>query len=195
VTAVPKGETWVHEAKWDGYRFQILKVGAEVRLFSRSGADWTKRLPGLAGTFSVLPVRSAQLDGELCLCDERGRPDFYRLHGELRTRLPDESLLSFHSFDLLYLDGLDLKPLPLSQRRKHLIELHDRSEVPQFYLPDAFDNGGTLLAMCEKMGLEGVVSKKLTRPYTPGPSKDWVKVKCQVWKALNSERHKLFGKT
>ena len=75
----PTGERWTHEVKWDGYRFQVLKVGREVRLFSRNGVDRTERLPAIAAAFARLPARVAQIDGELCLCDADSRPDFRAL--------------------------------------------------------------------------------------------------------------------
>jgi ATP-dependent DNA ligase len=74
--APPKGDQWVHEAKWDGFRIQIVKDGNDVRLYSKGGTEWTKRLPSIADAFVKLPACSAILDGELCFCDERGGPNF-----------------------------------------------------------------------------------------------------------------------
>jgi bifunctional non-homologous end joining protein LigD len=188
----PVGERWVHEAKWDGWRFQIIKAAGNVRLFARSGAAWTDRLPAIAEAFAALPARSAQLDGELCLCDERGRPNFHALQGTMRSRYPDQAALSFHAFDLLHLNGADLRPKPLLERRKRLAGLHDAAEIDQFYLPDAFDDGAQLLATCGKLGMEGIVSKRVDRPYVSGPSRDWLKVKCSAWKETNRERWRMF---
>jgi hypothetical protein len=141
----PVGERWVHEAKWDGWRFQIIKAAGQVRLFARIGTEWTERLPAIADAFATLPARSAQLDGELCFCDEQGRPNFHALQGTMRWRYPDQAALSFHAFDLLHLNGADLRPKPLLEGRKRLAGLHDAAEADQFYLPDAFDDG---LACC-----------------------------------------------
>jgi bifunctional non-homologous end joining protein LigD len=93
-------------------RFQVIKIGGEVRLFSRNGADWTDRLPAIAAAFARLPARVAQIDGELCLCDADGRPDFRELMRAARQRPADETRLSFHAFDLLHLNAADLKPKP-----------------------------------------------------------------------------------
>jgi len=86
----PKGPDWVHQAKLDGYRFLIGKIGQRVRLYAKSGAEWSDRLPGLVAAFAELRTDFI-LDGELCLCDDRGRPDFRALHAEMRQRRPDTS--------------------------------------------------------------------------------------------------------
>src|SRR6476620_7710827 len=74
----PKGDDWLHEPKWDGFRFQIIKDGNQVRLYSRHGAEYTDRLPGMVAAFAKLPTQSAILDGELVLIDTRGAAQFYR---------------------------------------------------------------------------------------------------------------------
>ena len=76
----PEGEDWVFEAKWDGYRCLVVKDGKNVRLYSRNRTEWTDRLPGLASSFASFGARSAVIDGELCVCDAEGRPDFRALH-------------------------------------------------------------------------------------------------------------------
>src|SRR5215813_696505 len=86
----PRGPDWVHEPKLDGFRFQVVKDGDRVRLHSKSGAEYTERLPGMVDHFKRLPTRSATLDGELCLIGADGRPRFYKLLYEMRTRWPDE---------------------------------------------------------------------------------------------------------
>ena len=167
----PTGDRWTHEVKWDGYRFQVIKYGRSVRLFSRNGADWTLRLPSLAAAFANLPARVAQIDGELCLCDARGRPDFRGLMRAAAQKPADETRLSFHAFDLLQLNTADLKPKPLSERRKRLVDLvHGQDEtIPALYLSDQFATGSELLAMCGKMHLEGIVPKRLDRPSRARP--------------------------
>ena len=153
----PTGERWTHEVKWDGFRFQVVKVGREVRLFSRNGIDWTERMPAIAAAFACLPARVAQIDGELCLCDVDGRPDFRALMRAARQRRADETRLSFHAFDLLQLNAADLKPKPLAERRRRLVDLVHRLDeaVPALYLPDAFTSGDELLAMCAKLRTRG----------------------------------------
>jgi bifunctional non-homologous end joining protein LigD len=169
----PTGERWTHEVKWDGYRFQVIKYGRTVRLFLRNGADWTFRLPWIAATFATLPARVAQIDGELCLCDARGRPDFRGLMRAAALKPADETNLSFHAFDLLQLNTADLKPKPLVERGKRLVGLvHGWKRRCQLYLPDQFASGAELLTMCGKMHMEGIVSKRLDRPYVSGPTRD-----------------------
>jgi bifunctional non-homologous end joining protein LigD len=104
----PRGEGWCHEPKWDGFRFQVIKDGAGVRMYSKSGAESTARLPRMVEAFGKLPTQSAILDGELCLIDPRGAAHFYRLMAQMRTSSPDESQLMFLVFDLLHQDGVDL---------------------------------------------------------------------------------------
>ena len=84
----PKGDDWLHEPKWDGFRFQIIKDGSAVRLYSRHGAEYTDRLPGMVEAFGKLPTQSAILDGELVLIDPRGAAHFYRLMAQMRTSSP-----------------------------------------------------------------------------------------------------------
>ena len=91
-----------------------------VRLYSRHGAEYTDRLPGMVEAFAKLPTQSAILDGELCLIDPRGSAHFYRLMAQMRTSRPDESQLLFLAFDLLHQDGVDLRGLPLSERKRDL---------------------------------------------------------------------------
>ena len=98
----PLGDDWLHEPKWDGFRCQIVKDGREVRLYSRHGAEYTDRLPGMAEAFGKLATQSAILDGELCLIDPRGSAHFYRLMAQMRTSSPDEAQLMFMVFDLLH---------------------------------------------------------------------------------------------
>jgi bifunctional non-homologous end joining protein LigD len=127
---VPAGDDWVHEPKLDGYRFQIIKEGRQVRLYGRSGSEWTRRLPGLADAFLPLACRSAILDGELVLPAADGAPDFYALH--LAVRSASEAELAYFAFDLLYREGQDLRHLPLTQAQigAHNAPLRDPLPAP-----------------------------------------------------------------
>ena len=191
----PTDERWTHEVKWDGYRFQVLKIGRQVQLFTRNGTDWTERMPAIAAAFAGLGAKVAQLDGELCLCGPDGQPDFKALMRAVRRTPSDESQLSFHAFDLLHVNAVDLRSKPLRERRRRLVDLVDRQTetVPVLYLPDSFTHGAKLLAMCSKLRLEGIVSKRLYRPYVSGPTRDWVKVKCAAWKEANRWRAEAFN--
>ena len=158
----PKGDAWLHEPKWDGYRFQIVKNGDRVRLYSKSGAEWTDRLPAMVEAFADLPTRAATLDGELCICDDRGRPDFRTFHAEMRQGRPDTSRMAFFAFDLIHQDGVDLRQLPLTERKRDLSRLADKSRktVPCLYLVESFPEGPPLLEWCGIYGLEGIVAKR-----------------------------------
>ena len=92
----------MHEPKWDGFRFQVIKDGPGVRMYSKSGAEYGNRLPRMVEAFGKLPTQSAILDGELVLIDPRGAAHFYRLMAQMRTSSPDESQLMFLVFDLLH---------------------------------------------------------------------------------------------
>jgi len=190
--APPQGADWIHEPKWDGYRFQVIKNGNLIRIHSRSGAEYTDRLPRMAEWFSRLPTRAAVLDGELCLIDDAGGANFRQLMAQMRTRAPDETRLMFFVFDLLHQDGVDLRQLPLSERKRDLHRLCRKSRVPFMREMQSFPDGGALLQHCELMGFEGVVSKRLAARYISGPSRSWLKVKCEGWKRANQHRAHLF---
>ena len=165
-----------HEPKFDGYRFQIVKNGREVRLFSKSGAEYGARLPKMVEAFGALPARAAVLDGELVFFNAKGQADFRQLHDQMRTRWPDEAALVFMVFDLLHQDGVDLRGLPLSERKRDLDRLCRKAKVPFLRQVETFPDGAALFAHCAEFGLEGVVSKRIDRPYVSGPTKIWAKV-------------------
>jgi len=186
--AIPRGDAWLHEPKLDGYRFQIVKDGRQVKLYSRSGYDWTKRLPAFAETLRALPCHSAVLDGELCLPGPGGAPDFRGLQGALRSR-GDE--LAVFVFDLLRRDEDDLTDMPLSMRKQLLMRLIGR-DFPCLQPVQTFEDGAKLLAAAERHGLEGIVSKRRASAYRSGPSSDWVKTKTAAWRVANRDRWKAF---
>ena len=121
----------------------------------------------MAEAFAALPTDSAVLDGELCLCDSRGRPDFRALHTEMRQGRPDVSRMAFFAFDLLFERAVDLRGLPLMERQRDLGRLCDkaRKRVPCLYLVESFPEGDPLLEWCASFGLEGIVSKRLSSPF------------------------------
>ena len=150
---VPKGGDWLHELKLDGYHFQVVKDGRQVRLYSRGGTEWTKRLPAFADTFRRLPCRSAILDGELVLPDADGAPDFDGLHAAVRSAADVE--LNFFAFDLLHCDGTDLLRFPLIERKLRLARLVGRGGIECMHLVQIFDDGVKLLEAAERMQLGG----------------------------------------
>lgn len=184
--ALPTGDAWVHEPKLDGFRLQVVKDRDGVRLYSKRGADWTKRLHALAESLQALPASTAILDCELVYVDDGGHIDF----GKLMRRATDG--LNVFAFDLLFLNGRSLIDRSWAERRKRLRALLERTRVSCLHAVAAFENGPTLFAAADKMGLEGVVSKRKDRPYRSGASGDWLKVKTDKWKEANRERWRMF---
>ena len=189
---VPVGDGWLHEPKLDGYRIQIVKDGRQVRLYSKGGYEWTKRLASLAEGLADIACRSVVIDGELCFLTGIGAPDFAGLQLALRSR--QHHKLTVFAFDLLYRDGADLRLLPLVERRRRLERPLARSKVPRLRLVELFDDGLQLLKAAEQMQLEGIVSKRRVAPYRSGECRDWVKVKTAAWRAANRERWRMFEK-
>ena len=183
---VPKGDDWLHEIKLDGCRFQIVKGRHRVRLYGRSGHEWTARLPGFTEAFRRLPFHSAVLDGELVLPDT----DFNGL--EVAVRAATEWELVYFAFDLLPGDGRDLRRTPLVERKRRLAHLIGRAKISCLHSVQAFDDGAKLLAAAEKHGLDGIVSKRRMSPYRSGECRDWCKVKTAAWREANRERWRMF---
>lgn len=163
--APPKGAGWAHQPKWDGYRLLVAKDGDSIRLFSKGGTEWTDHLAGLAEAFLELPTLSAVLAGELCICDDRGRPNFKALHCEMRQDRPDVSRMAFFAFDILFQNNVDLRSLTFSERQRDLKRLCGHGHVPCLYLVETFPEGGALLEWCSNYGLEGIVSKRRVSGY------------------------------
>jgi bifunctional non-homologous end joining protein LigD len=168
----PSGPDWVHEVKPDGYRLIVRRDGETVRLFTRRGYDWTERYPVIAAAAAKLRAKSFTLDGEAVVAGADGIAVFDALHR--RGRVSDAIL---QAFDLLELDGEDLRPLQLGIRKGRLARLLARVRVGIALNQHTDENGAVVFLHACKMGLEGIVSKRLTAPYRSGPSRDWLKVK------------------
>ncbi len=169
---VPSTFGWVHEIKHDGYRMQLRMAAGRARLFTRRGFDWTTRYPWPSESAVGLRVRAATIDGELVCADEDGIADFARLHSRCHD---GEAFL--YAFDLLELDGEDLRPLPLADRKARLAKLLSRSGSGLRLVEHDEGDGKRLFAAACRMGLEGIVSKRLDSPYRSGRCKSWIKVK------------------
>lgn len=170
VDALPDGDGWLFEVKWDGFRALAILRRGEATLMSRNGNDLTGRFPSVARAVEQAS-RSPDVvvDGEICALDERGKPSF----GALQT---GSGTLVFYTFDVLELDGQALLARPLAERRRVLTEIVAPSRAVQ--ISSAFDDGRALLAAVEQQGLEGVVAKRVSSRYQPGRrSRDWLKVK------------------
>jgi bifunctional non-homologous end joining protein LigD len=168
----PSGPDWVHEIKHDGYRLIVRRDGKAVRLFTRRGHDWTHRYPSIAAGAAMLRARSFTLDGEAVVCGADGLAVFDALH---RRHEATDAIL--YAFDLLELNGKDLRPMPLSERRAKLARLLARASTGIVFNEHTDEEGAVVFRHACKLGLEGIVSKRLTAPYHSGPSRDWIKVK------------------
>jgi bifunctional non-homologous end joining protein LigD len=149
-------------------------------------------LPAFVDAYIDLPAWSVIVDGELCFIGGNGQADFHRLMAEMRTKWPDQDQLVLIMFDLLHQDGVDLRPLPLTERKRDLVRLCRKSVLSRMKLIQTFPEGQVLFVHCASYGFEGIVAKRLDRPYVSGPSRSWVKVKCPGWKRENSERFRMF---
>ena len=179
VDAVPAGNDWIHEIKFDGYRALIAVAGTDVRVFTRNGLDWTDKFAPLVSAIAALDLPPALIDGEITAPGEDGNPSFSALQAELkRGHGSQKRALDFHAFDLLSLNGEDLKALPQIVRKERLEALLADAQPPIRVADHVLGAGETLYAaMCEA-GMEGIISKRIDAPYRGARSKSWVKVKC-----------------
>jgi bifunctional non-homologous end joining protein LigD len=174
----PSGDKWIHEIKFDGYRLQARMTGRKLQLLTRRGLDWTKRFPTVSRALQQLPVGSALIDGELIVQDERGLSSFSGLQSDLKSGRYDR--MAYFVFDLLYYEGRDLRAVELGERRhilRELIETLPESSLVRF--SDHLEGEGSkILSHACKLGLEGIVSKRLDLPYVSGRGEHWIKTKC-----------------
>src|ERR1700730_6131957 len=168
----PAGPDWVHEIKHDGYRLIVRRADETVRLFTRRGYDWADRYPAIARAAAKLRARSFTIDGEAAVCGPNGVAIFDALH---RRGTVTGAML--YAFDLLELDGVDSRPLPLGKRKERLARLVDRRLIG-IVMNDHTDARGELVfEQACRMGLEGIVSKRVSKPYQSGRSGHWLKIK------------------
>jgi bifunctional non-homologous end joining protein LigD len=175
----PPGPGWLHEVKFDGYRLIVRIAGGQARLLTRSGLDWTDRFKSLADALSRLPAETALLDGEAVVMDESGVSSFAALQQALSEGRHDR--IRIFLFDLLHLDGEDLRALPLEERKRRLQALLERSRgLDRVHYSEHFDAPGEeVYAQACRLQLEGVVSKRRDAPYRGGRARDWLKSKCK----------------
>lgn len=173
IDRVPNGARWIHEVKFDGYRVQVHLRDAAVKVFTRRGNDWTNRFRKIAADAWHINAGSAIMDGEVVVPAADGTTDFSVLQNELKGRSTKIVLVAF---DLLYLNGYDLRKLPLSERKAHLKKLIAKTDV-QF--SESFEiDGREMFKHACSIGLEGVVSKVRDSRYPSGRGNDWVKKAC-----------------
>lgn len=183
VDAVPAGNGWMHEIKFDGYRALIACAGDQVRVYTRSGKDWTDKFEPLAAHLAALDLPPCLIDGEIVAYDARGNPDFSSLQAVLKRGHGAEKAgdgLAFHAFDLLDVDGENLARRTNIERKERLEALLAEARPP-IHVADHVIGAGEKLyrAMCDA-GQEGIISKRIDAPYRSGRTRNWVKVKCTL---------------
>jgi bifunctional non-homologous end joining protein LigD len=173
VDRVPSGERWLHEIKFDGYRVQLHIANDDIKVFTRRGNDWTKRFKKIAGDAYLINVGSAIIDGEVVVPAADGTTDFSVLQNQLKGK---SDKIVMVAFDLLYLNGYDLRNLPLIERKTQLKKLIAKTAI-QF--SESFEvDGRDMYKHACSAGLEGVVSKVRESRYQSGRSNDWAKKTC-----------------
>jgi bifunctional non-homologous end joining protein LigD len=185
---VPEGDQWAHEIKLDGYRMHARLDGGQARLLTRTGLDWTEKYPTTASALGAVNVQQAYIDGELCAVAKSGVPSLGLLQAATDNR--QSGSLIFFAFDLLYLDGENLMPAPLADRKQRLEQLLEKHQTRIRYCDHQVGLGPQFFQSACKLGLEGVVSKRLDAPYVPGNRGLWLKTKC-----LNREEFIIAGWT
>jgi bifunctional non-homologous end joining protein LigD len=176
VVEPPEGDAWSHEIKYDGYRTLVAVEGQEAHAFTRKGYNWTEQYRPLVAAAQRLR-KPLVLDGEVVVQDEQGRSDFSHLKSAIAYH-PDR----LYAFDLISLGGKDLRATPLIIRRAQLEDLiggNSPGSCLQFSA-HVVGNGAAMFEAADQMGLEGIVSKKLTSRYRSGRTLNWLKIKCMA---------------
>jgi bifunctional non-homologous end joining protein LigD len=178
--AVPKGDKWIHEIKFDGYRMLAYVENGDVRMISRNDKDWTGAFGSLTKNIAALPVTNAIFDGEIVALDKNNKSNF----SDLKTALgaADYSNMQYYIFDLLFLNDTDLRKKPLRERRaslKNIIAKIPAKHKNRVLFSEEFndDDGNFFQGVCS-MHLEGIISKRADGIYSSGRSKSWLKIKC-----------------
>jgi bifunctional non-homologous end joining protein LigD len=188
IDKVPSGERWIHEIKFDGYRVQVHLANNGVKVFTRRGNDWTKRFKKITDDAWHINAGSAIIDGEVVVPSANGTTDFSALQNELKGK---STKIVMVAFDLLYLNGYDLRKLPLFERKALLKKNIGGTDI-QF--SESFEvDGGEMFKHACKTGLEGVVSKVRDSRYPAGRSNDWVKKTCAQRETLTIAGYALDG--
>ncbi|MEY9199290.1 bifunctional non-homologous end joining protein LigD [Sinorhizobium fredii] len=173
----PDGPEWLHEIKFDGYRAQLHIHSGKITLYSRTGLDWTKEFKPIAAAAEVFADHDLIMDGEATVFGKTGLPEFQALRRELAKS--SSPRLTFQAFDLLYLDGSDLRRMPLIDRKRVLRELiGDRASAIAYVDHLDIHEGDEVYQHACMMGQEGIVSKRKDAPYRSGRQEIWTKAKC-----------------
>lgn len=183
VDTPPQGDEWIHEIKFDGYRTQIIKDDDGIRLITKNGYDWTGRYIQLAGEAEAIEAKDFIIDGEAISISEAGLSDFHALQSAVTSRNPSRDLYLV-AFDLLHLNGHDLREMPVEERRDILQGLIPTGGRIQFSeaMPGT---GDAVYHLVDQAGLEGMVSKRKDSTYRSGPTMNWRKIKCYAEKEMD----------
>ena len=171
----PQGEDWLHEIKYDGYRLVACWAEGKVKLYTRSGKDWTEKYPGIEEALSALPGYGV-MDGELVAINEQGHSDFGMLQGAMKSGKP--APLVYYAFDLMKIDGDNLMKSPQTERKDRLDKLLKGVGDPIRYSDHVVGSGDAVIGKACQMGLEGIISKRADAPYRSTRTKSWIKSKC-----------------
>jgi bifunctional non-homologous end joining protein LigD len=176
VEAPPEGQDWLHEIKYDGYRAIAAVGGGRALVYTRKGLDWTDKFRPIVRPLADLPCRSALLDGEVAVVDAEGQTDF----GALQDAMGESGRgIGYYIFDLLFVDGEDIRQKPLRERKARLAELlkDQPRSGPLFYSDHVVGGGREMFEKAAELKLEGIVSKRADAPYVSGRTKNWLKIK------------------
>jgi bifunctional non-homologous end joining protein LigD len=174
----PRGEGWVYEIKADGYRAQLHIYREEATVYSRAGYDWTEQFSTIAAAARKLKAKSAVIDGEAVVYGAHGVPDFQQLRRELGPQTSER--VRYHAFDLLYLEGHDLRNVSYLKRKQLLQQLLNNPPEPFIFVDYIEADGTEVFRNACKMGLEGLVAKRVDAPYRSGRQETWLKLKCKT---------------
>jgi bifunctional non-homologous end joining protein LigD len=180
VNGVPAAGQWAYEIKFDGYRLMCRIEHGKARLITRGGHDWSSKMPGLVAEIEGLGLKSAWLDGEIVVLTDKGLPSFNALQKSF-DRPASTAVIDYFLFDVPYLEGYDLRAVELVERRRLLKAVLDgkATEHLRFSADFAGDPASVLQSAC-RMGLEGVIAKRLDAPYSSSRTESWLKLKCKL---------------
>ncbi len=177
---VPRGDQWIHEQKFDGYRMLCLVDNGQVMFVSRNGHNWTDKFPVVADAVRKLRFKQVIFDGEIAALDEQGVSRFQLLQNAFGEQRADH--LKYFVFDVLFHNGRDLRDLPLERRKTKLEKLLAKAPAEGVvqYSAHRTGNGERFLQDACRGGEEGIISKRRDLPYHSGRSLDWLKIKCTL---------------
>ena len=170
----PDGDEWIHEVKHDGYRSQLAIENGTVQAFTRRGADWTSKYRPVVAAAGEMPVKSAIIDGEMTVLNADGRSDYRAFRKAIKG---NPGRLVFIAFDLLMIDGKDIRGETTLERRERLQILLDDPPPAIQFSEAVHGSGKAFYEAADAMGLEGIVSKRAKAAYISGRSRAWLKIK------------------